>query len=1129
MQKKNHGSSNKTGSLLTFPPRCHSAIRSIYQFYVIGPSSNVDYDHRVETSNGTQKDGKSPEERTSKEPAMRNFENLGLGSIVGSALASALLLMMPVGVPAQSSGGAIRGTITDSSGAVIQGAAVTIVQAGAGETRRLASNSAGLFDAPNLPIGTYGLTVTATGFASAERTRIEVQVGSERVVDVELAVGAGEQTVTATAEAATVDLATSEAGGVESGKVVTELPLNGRDWTTLAALQPGVSIVRTENPVVLDVPRGNRGYGVMMALGGSRPQQSSYWLDGVNVNDYAGGGPASVLGASLGVDAVEEFSVITANPPADYGKTSGGVINAVTRAGTDQIHGSAYEFLRNSALDARNFFDPSTLPLFKRNQFGGSLGGPLRRRRTFFFVNYEGVRQGLGVTDVDTVPSPSARVGDLSTGTVTVNSRVIPYLAFFPLPNGPVKGDAGTYTFSAQNNTHENLATARMDHQFSEKDSVHGTYLFDQGATTGPDVYDGVLLGTFTRRQTASAEESHILSPWAVNFLRIGVNRVVAEQVQSLIAINPLAADPSFGFLPGRDAGQIQIAGITEYPGGLYATGDYHFHYTSYQLYDNLSMTRGSHSLKVGVSVEAIRSNALGAGTNNGAVNFPSLASFLTDQPSSFTATIPGTNAPIGLRQAVAGAYIKDEWRALRNLTINLGLRYETATVPAEEHNQLATLTFGSQQLRVGGPFFENPTHRDFAPVVGAAWDPFGDKKTAVHASFGQYDVLPLTSLFSLISILSAPFNLQGSSTMVAAGSFPNGLYRSLAAGGPRADFIQQNPQRSYVLQWNFAVQRELTPSVMADVSYTGSHGVHLPLIENDINTALPASVTSSGYIWPTPTGSGTKPWPAWGNVTAVLWPVSSVYEALNARVQKRFSHGLLVQASYTWSKSLDSGSNSLPTAYTNTVSNLPYFDPRLRRSVSDFDVPQMFVVSGTWEISGLKLSGKAVAWLTSGWQLGTLLQLNSGLPFTPTIAGDPLGLNSTQRYDFPDRLNLPGCGDPVNPGNATEYIKLSCFAAPSPANRLGDAGRNVARGPGLIDWDTSLFRNIPVTRVSDSFRIQFRFEVFNVINHTNFNPATSTSLQLFTQALTPITSAGNLTSTSTTSRQLQFALKVLW
>jgi len=216
-------------------------------------------------------------------------------------------------------------------------------------------------------------------------------------------------------------------------------------------------------------------------------------------------------------------------------------------------------------------------------------------------------------------------------------------------------------------------------------------------------------------------------------------------------------------------------------------------------------------------------------------------------------------------------------------------------------------------------------------------------------------------------------------------------------------------------------------------------------------------------------------------------------------------------------------------TPYTNTVANLPAFDPRLRRTVSDFDVPQNLAVSGTWELPGPGGGWKPFSEFAKGWQLGTLLTLSSGLPFTPTIAGDPLGLNSSIPYDYPDRLNLPGCGNPVNPGNPTDYIKLSCFAAPTPATRLGDAGRNVGRGPGLADWDASLFKNIRVPRISEYCNLQFRFEAFNSLNHTNFGPPTSTSLQLFTQALAPIPSAGNLTSTSTTSRQLQFALKVLW
>jgi len=449
--------------------------------------------------------------------------------------------------------------------------------------------------------------------------------------------------------------------------------------------------------------------------------------------------------------------------------------------------------------------------------------------------------------------------------------------------------------------------------------------------------------------------------------------------------------------------------------------------------------------------------------------------------------------------------------------------------VPTEEHNRLGTVVPGSQQLKIGSPYFQNPTRRNFSPRVGLAWNPLSDRRTTVRAAFGQYDSLPLTSQFSLLSVISAPFNVQGSTASVPIGSFPAGLYQSLSAGGPRADFIQQNPRRIYVLQWNFVLERQLTPTLLVQVGYAASHGVHLPVVVGDINTVAPAADTPLGYVWPTPRGSGVKPWPAWGNVTAVMWEVSSTYNSLPVRVQKRLSRGLFLQGAYTWSKSLDTGSNSLMTAYTNTLSNLPVFNPRLRKAPSDFDTPQNLAISGTWELPNPRFGWRALQAVAHGWQIGTVLQVSSGLPFTPTIAGDALGLNSSIAYDFPERLSLPGCGNPVSPGNPTSYIKLSCFAAPSPSTLLGDAGRNVARGSGLVDLDNSIVRNVRIRCFSESCNLQVRFEAFNVVNHTNFLPPTASSLQLFTQSLTPITSAGKLTATSTTSRQLQLALKITW
>lgn len=1065
------------------------------------------------------------------QPPKRRIVRSELGRrILSALLVSSVSVAISCAVAlAQNSRGTIRGTVTDSSGAVIPAASVTVKRPVTGEVLRLLTNGAGIYEVPHLEVGTYELTIGAPGFAPEERTGVVVQVGTDLVLDARLSIGSTPQAITAAVQLSNLDLATSQSGGVDSGQQIRDLPLNGRDWTSLASLQPGVTAVSTENPAGLNVQRANRGLGGMVTIGGLRPQQTSYWLDGVNLNDYAGGGPGSVLGISLGVDAVEEFSVITATPPAEYGKTSGGVVNAVSRSGTNQLHGSAYDFLRNSSLDARNFFDGLSAPPFRRNQFGGSIGGPVKRQKTFFFLNYEGIRQLLSVTTVDNVPSAKARTGQLTAGTAAVNPSVIPYLPLFPLPNGPVSGDIGTSAFAAANRTEEDFATARLDHNISDRDRISGTFLFDKGAMTGPDNYNGVLLRTLSRRQVASLEASHAFSSGSANSFRLGLNRVVTEQVESLSAINPLAEDLSLGFLPDRPVGAIAIAGITSYPGGVGAANNYQFHFTSYQAYDNFLVVRGAQILQMGVSLEDVRSNALGGGTNNGGATFGSLAAFLTNQPSSFVATIPGTNLPIALRQAVAAGYVKDDWRLRPNLTVNLGLRYEMATVPAEEHNQLATLLWGSQQLKVGAPWFHNPTLRNFSPRVGFSWDPFHDGKTAVRAGFGVYDSLPLTGLFSLIAILSAPLNLQGSTTSVPVGSFPKGLFQSLALGGPRADYLQQNPRRSYVSDWHFSVQHRLWSDTIVELGYTGSHGVHLPMIQSDINTALPSASTPSGYVWPSPRGSGPKPWPAWGSVTGIFWDSLSAYEALSIRLQKSLARGLSARASYTWSKSLDTSSGSVPTAYTNTISSLPYFDSRLLKAVSDFDVPQTLVFSGTWEIHPPTGLPKSWAWLFSGWQVGSLVTLKSGLPFTATIAGDALGLNSSIPYDLPDRLNLPGCRNPVNSGNPHQYIRLSCFAAPVPSTRLGDAGRNVGRGPGLGDWDTSLFRNIPVPRIADSFRIQFRVEMFNILNRANFQPPTSSSLQLFTQSLQPIASAGALTATATTSRQIQFGLKLLW
>src|SRR5438128_4962308 len=652
-------------------------------------------------------------------------------------LCVSLLVLLIIGcmaaeLHAQVAGGTISGTVTDSSGRVINNVQVTITNVATGVTREVTTNDEGFYSAPNLLPGTYEAKFSAQGFRTQARSNLELTVGASVGLDQVLGVGSTFETITVTSEAPTVQLASSDISAVVDGTTVRELPLNGRSWTDLATLQPGVDAIHTQPDFAAGTDRGNRGFGQQLTISGARPQQNNYRLDGVSLNDYANGAPGSVLGGNLGVDAIQECSVLTSNYSAEYGKTSGGVVNAITRSGTNQIHGSVYEFLRNSKLDTRNFFDVGGVPPFKRNQFGGAVGGPILKNRTFFFADYEGIRQSLGITTVATVPSANARQGILVGGNVTVDPNAAAYLTFYPVPLPQnTNGDLGQFTFAGQQVVNENFLTGRVDHRFSAKDSLFGSYMFDRTPYSAPDGLNNVEFDTLTSRQFVSVEETHIFSPRFANSFRIGGNHEAVNNNQSLKAINPDAARIDLGVggaaFAGRKAAQVLVGGLSDFTGGVGGSPTYFYHWNSVQLYDDAFFTKGTHSIRFGVAVERMLLNVLADTDPNGIWNFDSVQGFLTNNPTKFQGGIANTLSPRNLHQTLFGAYVQDDWRVRPNLTLNLGLRYEMSTVVSETRGKLANLRNITDPLALcgtmvpwrcagTGAFFGNPTSTDFEP-----------------------------------------------------------------------------------------------------------------------------------------------------------------------------------------------------------------------------------------------------------------------------------------------------------------------------------------------------------------------------------------------------------------------------
>lgn len=1018
---------------------------------------------------------------------------------------------------AQTVGAGLQGNITDNAGGAVRQARVQIRNLKTDAIRAVASNEAGRYQAPLLPPGEYELRVTAEGYQPLTQKGITLAVGQEGVVNLRLAPAQAAAEIVTVQDAATVNLTSGALSGLVDDRAMRDLPLNGRSFQQLALLQSGVTaaLAAGNDPVGGRTPK--------IAINGARPELSSFLLDGTDINSVYNKTPGSVAGVLLGVEAVLEFQVLTNSYSAEFGRSAGGVVNAVTRSGSNQVQGSAFEFLRNSSLDARNYFDPAAekIPAFKRNQFGAAVGGPIRRDKTFFFGAYESLIERLGITGVSAVPDAQARQGILPNRTVTPHPAVPAYLkALFPEANGrPLGGGAAEYLYSRSQPTNEHFAQGRVDHRFGDKDSLFGRYTISNGKVDRQPVNKPPIAYTMerSRNQYVTLEELHTVSASLLNTARLGFNRSTMEAENHRTIDIP----PALSWVPGEPFGFLTITGLVTEMGGDYRLPRLD-RLNNYQWSDTVVWLRGRHSVRVGHMGQRMQFNQDTISQRGGIVTFTSLENFLQGIAQNVNVSLPGLADPIrGYRQWLVGHFIQDDVRLRPNLVLTAGIRHEFTSVPKEVDGKLSTLRrVTDSAVTAGNPWVSNPSLRNLAPRLGLAWDPFGNGKTSVRAGFGIFYDEFLSKYYFFPGSLNPPFTTR---TEITRPPFPNVVAnfdptKPIQAQLQSVNFDLQSP---YLMQFNISVERALKGGWTLSAAYAGSRGLHLFRV-GDANLA-PESIVNGVKVYRPELGRRNRNFTGiWQRVT----DAQSFYNSLQWTAVRRFSHGLRAQASYTFSRSVDDTSGINSQDYDNSVQyGMDWYDRKMDRGLSSFHAAHVAVFNWTWDLPlGHSRKGAAGA-LLKGWQLNNITTVQSGHPFTVRLGFNRSGNLNTTSFSMHERPNIKA-GYSNNPilGDPDRYWDIHAFEL-QPANTRGNLGRNTLIGPGLASVDLSLVKSC---RLDERRSLQFRVETFNAANTPNF--AVPTGRIAFTNAAGAIApNWGRISSTVTSSRQIQMGLKLLF
>lgn len=1036
----------------------------------------------------------------------------------------------------------ISGTVTDAAGATIPNALVSVKNVENGFTRRVTADAAGRYGTPSLPLGRYDVTAEKQGFKAETKTGLTLVVGEQAVVNLQLQVGEVRQTVTVKDEGPVANVTTQETAGLVGERQVKELPLNGRSYDELMTLNPGIVNYTAERTG--SVGGSNSAVGNMFAVSGRRPQENLFLLNGIEYTSASEINltPGGASGELLGVDAVREFNVLSDTYGAQYGKRSGAQVNIVTSSGGNDLHGTVYEFLRNSAFDARNFFDQGSIPQFERNEFGAALGGPIQTNKTFLFGNYEGFRQDLGLSDVTLVPDDNARLGLLPNATgrlvdVGVAPGVAPLLALWPTQNGPDLGSGIGEAFSHPvQGIREDFGTARLDRTLSQKDSLVGVYTVDDSADVTPSANPFSITPESLREQVVSLEETHILSSNALNTAEFGFSR-------GGYYFTGLSTVSAPGFIQGAPVGAIVVGGGTAVnaasqlsTAGTNVGANFIAVRNLFTYQDHIDVTKGAHQFSAGVWLQRIQANDNMAADQYGQASFSSLTSFLQGKVSTFTA-VPSPTL-MGWRSLEGAFYAQDAIKLTPRLDFRLGFRGEFTNGWNEVFGRASNYLFSpdgvvDSQPQVGNSVFtENNAKLLPEPRLGLAWDPFGKGKIVIHAGFGVYHNLLDALSYRLDQ--NPPFN----TTLVLKNEPVSAL--NIAPGAPLPPGglispagVQPNAYTPGVVEYSFKIEQQIAPRTLLSAAYIGSRGYH-EMLQLDANETTP--VICPAAPCPTSLAAGTVYYapssplanPSVGNTTTWMSEGQSNYNALQVDVNHHFDHGLQLRGVYTYSKSLDDGAAWNSSVAANTPAFVMYpLNPMLDWGLSPFDVRQQAAINGSYDLPighGKLLLGSGQGWqekLVSGWTVSGITTLESGFPFTPQLGFNPTN-NGDTRNPIRPSYNPAFVGS-ILTGNPAQYFNPNAFVIPA-SGTYGNVGRDTLIGPGLATLDLALMKN---TSLTEKLRLQFRAEFFNLPNRPNFN--TPNPVVFTSSSPTPSPTAGVISSTSTTSRQIQFGVKLIW